>query len=237
MSWRLRDFGHHIVRHFPATWLALRFAAVWRHGQRETARRPPSRARGCLRCVLSGVVVEDAVEAIQSPEQRLGWDGESFRSFELLRPHEPSDPTREDVVFTVMPAPRPARDREILQRRWQVPVGDSGGQALLMQSLEETGSRLLRGSLPLSSRAVPTPSEARISSCSALPSLTLMGPRRHTNTHFLQEAQRHKDLKMCFLFFLFFHFGSRSLTSPSCHPQNIYRLCQPLESQRPSVGD
>jgi len=92
---------------------------------------------GCLRCVLSGVVVEDAVEAIQSPEQRLGWDGESFRSFELLRPHEPSDPTREDVVFTVMPAPRPARDREILQRRWQVPVGDSGGQALLMQSLED----------------------------------------------------------------------------------------------------
>merc|ERR1712205_283678 len=45
--------------------------------------------------------------------------------------------TREDVIFTVMPAPKPVRDREILQRRWQIPLGCSGGQALLMQSFED----------------------------------------------------------------------------------------------------
>jgi len=94
---------------------------------------------GCLWCRIPDVSVEDAVRAIQSPDQRLSWDGDSFSTFEVLRTHDPADPTREDVVFTVIPIPRPIRDREILQRRWQVPLGDSdGGQALLMQSFEDS---------------------------------------------------------------------------------------------------
>jgi len=92
---------------------------------------------GCLVCKLSDVLVEDALQAIQNPQQRLCWDAESFKSFELFRAHDPEDPTREDVIFTVMPAPRPVRDREILQHRWQLPLGSSGGQALLMQSFED----------------------------------------------------------------------------------------------------
>jgi hypothetical protein len=77
------------------------------------------------------------VESIQNPQQRMAWDGQSFKSFELLRPHQVGDPTREDIIYTVMPAPKPVRDREILQRRWQIPLGCSGGQALLMQSFED----------------------------------------------------------------------------------------------------
>lgn len=92
---------------------------------------------GCLWCRIPGVSVEDAVQAIQNPKQRISWDGDSFSSFEVLREHDPADPTREDVVFTVIPVPRPVRNREILQYRWQVPLAD-GGQALLMKSFEDS---------------------------------------------------------------------------------------------------
>lgn len=96
---------------------------------------------GCLRCLLEDVHVGDVVEAIQDPKQRLAWDGDSFASFELLQEHDEADPTREDVVFTVMPAPRPIRDREILQRRWQLAIGSDGAQALIMQSFQDDKAR------------------------------------------------------------------------------------------------
>jgi len=97
---------------------------------------------GCMRCVLDSVPIEDAVQAIQSPEHRPRWDAESFKIFELVRPHDLSDPTREDAIYTVMPAPRPVRDREILQHRWQVALpGGGGGQALIMQSFEDNELR------------------------------------------------------------------------------------------------
>jgi len=94
---------------------------------------------GCLWCMVPDVSVEDAVQAIQDPAQRIGWDGDSFSTFKVLREHDPSDFTREDVVFTVIPVPRPVRDREILQKRWQVPLQDcTGGQALIMQSFDDS---------------------------------------------------------------------------------------------------
>jgi len=92
---------------------------------------------GCLRCLLPLASVRDAVQAIQSPRQRMAWDGDSFTSFDVLRDHDVTDPTREDVVFTVMPAPSPVRDREILQWRWQVALGSDGAQALIMQSFQD----------------------------------------------------------------------------------------------------
>lgn len=91
---------------------------------------------GCLRCILAGADVRDAVEAIQNPSERMVWDGDSFSSFQVLREHSVGDPIREDAVFTVLPLPRPVRHREILQRRWQASIGD-GAQALLMQSFED----------------------------------------------------------------------------------------------------
>jgi len=105
---------------------------------------------GCLRCVLPGISVQDAVTSIQCPRQRMAWDGDSFSSFEVLREHDPMDETREDIVFTVMTAPSPVSDREILQYRWQVSISDDGAQALLMQSFEDES---LRSSHPKRVRA------------------------------------------------------------------------------------
>mmetsp|Transcript_58716 Transcript_58716/g.166891 ORF Transcript_58716/g.166891 Transcript_58716/m.166891 type:complete len:388 (+) Transcript_58716:68-1231(+) len=93
---------------------------------------------GCLCCTLPDVQIQDAVRAIQDPAMRMDWDGDSYSAFELVREHDATDPVREDVIFTVIPIPRPVLHREILQYRWQVPLGDaSGGQALLMQSFED----------------------------------------------------------------------------------------------------
>lgn len=95
---------------------------------------------------ISGVSSRDAVDAIMVPEKRMAWDGDTFRRFEKLRPADPEDAGSAEVLKVVLVAPRPLKDRELLQYRWCIDL-PGGGVALLLRSFED--EELLRTSSDL----------------------------------------------------------------------------------------
>lgn len=91
----------------------------------------------CLR--YNDVTIEQAMEAILNEEQRSIWDADS--EFRVLQPAQPGDALCEEVVHHVLHAPWPFWDRDVLQRRWQLPIGASGeeGRALVLRSVRDEG--------------------------------------------------------------------------------------------------
>jgi len=91
----------------------------------------------CVWCLLPGVAIEDAIQAIRNPKERLSWDTDSLRKLDVFRLGDEEDPGRvSEVVHCVVKAPRPMRDREMLQHRWQLPLA-GGGQAFVLRSFED----------------------------------------------------------------------------------------------------
>eukprot|EP00747_Dinoflagellata_sp_TGD_P208930 gnl/TRDRNA2_/TRDRNA2_82374_c0_seq1.p1 gnl/TRDRNA2_/TRDRNA2_82374_c0~~gnl/TRDRNA2_/TRDRNA2_82374_c0_seq1.p1 ORF type:complete len:404 (-),score=43.86 gnl/TRDRNA2_/TRDRNA2_82374_c0_seq1:34-1245(-) len=89
----------------------------------------------CLCTKLEGIAVDDAVRAITCGNHRLAWDGEIFRSFDVVTKLNPEDPDAGEVIYCVVKAPSPLKDRDMLQHRWLRPL-PGGGQAIVMRSLE-----------------------------------------------------------------------------------------------------
>lgn len=94
---------------------------------------------GYLRVRLPGTHIGDAWRALVSREERLMRDPDS--EYQVQRDAAPEDPTREEIISYVMRVPWPFYDREVLARRWQLPLaGDDGqphGVAIVMQSTED----------------------------------------------------------------------------------------------------
>jgi hypothetical protein len=80
--------------------------------------------------------MDDAVEAIRIPKERLKWDGQNLKELEILGEGDLEDPLEGQVVRCVVTAPRPLKDREMLQKRWQLPL-PGGGQAFVLRSFED----------------------------------------------------------------------------------------------------
>lgn len=90
----------------------------------------------CVWARLSGVTQEEIVFAITDVQERLKWDSDSFRSYEIVRTCDQEDPSAGEVIYCVIPAPRPLSDRDMLQRRWTLAL-PGGGWAMVCQSIKE----------------------------------------------------------------------------------------------------
>jgi len=90
----------------------------------------------CAHFRLAAVAMDDAVEAIRIPKERLKWDGQNLKELEILGEGDLEDPLEGQVVRCVVTAPRPLKDREMLQKRWQLPL-PGGGQAFVLRSFED----------------------------------------------------------------------------------------------------
>jgi len=90
----------------------------------------------CAYFRLNSVTMEDAVEAIRIPKERLKWDGANLKELEILGDGDIEDPSAGQIVRCVVNAPRPLKAREMLQRRWQLPL-PGGGQAFVLRSFDD----------------------------------------------------------------------------------------------------
>merc|ERR1719223_2017306 len=91
-----------------------------------------------LRVRLHDVKLGDAWWALVSSEERR--DREPGSEYAVLSQAREADPTREEVLTYVMRSPWPFLDREVLQRRWQLPLVDDArglGIAVVMHSFED----------------------------------------------------------------------------------------------------
>lgn len=91
----------------------------------------------CLWTQLRGVTQDEIVFAVTDPEERMRWDRDSFRSYDLLRVASPEDPHDGDVIYCVCPAPRPLSDRDMLQMRWT--RASPKGWTMICQSIVDDG--------------------------------------------------------------------------------------------------
>jgi hypothetical protein len=90
----------------------------------------------CAYFRLYRVAMEDAVKAIRIPEERLKWDGKNLKELEIIGDGDIEDPFTGQIVRCVVTAPRPLKDREMLQHRWQLPL-PGGGQAFILRSYDD----------------------------------------------------------------------------------------------------
>lgn len=98
-----------------------------------------------LRVNLADTSLGDVWFALASDEERRNREPDS--EYRVLREAEDGDPTREEVLTYIMRSPWPFWDREVLQKRWQLPLVDDArglGIAIVMQSIED--ARLLPAS-------------------------------------------------------------------------------------------
>lgn len=94
----------------------------------------------CVWTRLPGVTKEEIAFAITDVEERLKWDSDSFRSYEIVQMSSPEDPAGGEVIYCVVPAPRPLRDRDMLQKRWTLALpGD--GWSMVCQSIKDDALR------------------------------------------------------------------------------------------------
>jgi len=89
----------------------------------------------CLESRMSGVTRDDVIRAVTDPMQRSAWDT-TISGFQRLVEADPEDPWREEVIYFMLPCPRPLANREMLQRCWQRDL-PGGGWAMLFQSIED----------------------------------------------------------------------------------------------------
>lgn len=90
----------------------------------------------CAYFRLKGVAMEDAIESIRIPKERLKWDGKNLKELEVIGDGDIEDPTSGQIVRCVVSAPRPLKDREMLQKRWQLPL-PGGGHAFVLRSFAD----------------------------------------------------------------------------------------------------
>jgi len=97
----------------------------------------------CAYFRLMNCVMEDAIEAIRIPKERLKWDGKNLKELEVLGDGDIEDPASGQIVRCVVTTPRPLQDREMLQRRWQLPI-PGGGTAFVLRSFDDQDIAPLR---------------------------------------------------------------------------------------------
>jgi len=90
----------------------------------------------CAYFRLKGVAMEDAIKSIRIPKERLKWDGKNLKELEIIGDGDIEDAATGQIVRCVVAAPRPLKDREMLQRRWQLPL-PGGGQAFVLRSFDD----------------------------------------------------------------------------------------------------
>jgi len=90
----------------------------------------------CAYFRLDGISMEDAITSIRIPKERLKWDGKNLKELEVIGDGDIQDPSSGQIVRCVVNSPRPLKDREMLQRRWQLPL-PGGGQAFVLRSFED----------------------------------------------------------------------------------------------------
>mmetsp|Transcript_2562 Transcript_2562/g.5922 ORF Transcript_2562/g.5922 Transcript_2562/m.5922 type:complete len:562 (-) Transcript_2562:395-2080(-) len=90
-----------------------------------------------MRFELSTVSVGDVWMALTDPAERKKRDPNS--EYQVLYEARGHDPMREEVLYYVLSAPWPFWDRDVLQRRWQLPLAGkaSPGIAIVMKSIED----------------------------------------------------------------------------------------------------
>lgn len=91
----------------------------------------------CLWALYEDVSADNLKRALLSEEERTTWDPDC--EFRVCQRREEGDPLCSDVVHHVLHAPWPFWDRDVLQRRWQLPLGNDGqeGSAIVMRSVSD----------------------------------------------------------------------------------------------------
>lgn len=94
---------------------------------------------GYIQATLPSVRIGDAWSALVTTEERLIRNPDS--EYTIFQEAQPDDPQRKEVLRYVMKAPSPFWDRDVLQRRWQLPLpgaeGGIPGLAIVMRSIED----------------------------------------------------------------------------------------------------
>jgi len=90
---------------------------------------------GYLRLQLPGFFIEEVRRAIVVPEERRMRDSDA--EYQVHRQAKPGDPFRQEDFSYALKTPWPFQDREVLQRRWQLPLGEAGGVAIVGRSFED----------------------------------------------------------------------------------------------------
>lgn len=91
----------------------------------------------CAYFYLANTKMEDACDAIRLPKERLTWDTMTLKELEVIGDGDIEDPASGQIVRCVVIAPKPLKDREMLQRRWQLPL-PNGGQAFVLRSFDDS---------------------------------------------------------------------------------------------------
>mmetsp|Transcript_12882 Transcript_12882/g.39801 ORF Transcript_12882/g.39801 Transcript_12882/m.39801 type:complete len:638 (-) Transcript_12882:169-2082(-) len=90
----------------------------------------------CFWLRFDDVYLEDIRLALTGKKERQLRDADS--EYQVLRGADAGDPTEFEEVSYVFRVPWPFSDREVLQRRWQLPLGGPGeGLAVVMRSFDD----------------------------------------------------------------------------------------------------
>lgn len=90
---------------------------------------------GFICVVLYDVYLDDVRSALLNREERLLRDPDS--EYQVLREANEGDPHSEEDIAFVLRAPWPFWDRDVLQRRWILPLCDPGGIAVITRSFTD----------------------------------------------------------------------------------------------------
>lgn len=91
----------------------------------------------CLDIHLTSITRQDFIFAVCDGEERLRWDSASFKGYEVLQQSWTlEDQMSYDLLYCVIPTPWPLENRDILQKRWQLPLPD-GAWAILWRSVDD----------------------------------------------------------------------------------------------------